>query len=177
MENKKSLRCILPALALALFSLNAASCNGQQKMPNTHNLNVSIGKHYDSSVSMSLYEFRRQNHCDQSKAVSIIKDGKISPCFSFVRFISKQDTREVIRLLNDSKTYGNGEPCFDTDYALLIIDNNTVVGYINISFRCHTLMAVPSIAAQEQYIKDGWTRGGVSSMGNNKLLSVLKLSE
>src|SRR5687767_10311631 len=91
---------------------------------------IKLAKHItvNESNNIKLYRFDPKNPCDQDKALSIIHEGKISSCFSYVKTINTYDTKKIITLLTSASMYGEAEaPCYDTDYALLIFNKSNVV--------------------------------------------------
>lgn len=95
------------------------------------------------------YHYKSIKDCDQSKKASIVHHNKISPCFNYLRSFEKDDAKKIIRLLNNRRTYGHpvDTTCFETHYALLILENNVVTGYVNISLSCNRIISGPGIPA------------------------------
>lgn len=125
--------------------------------------------------TIKLYRFDPKNNCSQSKAVSIIYEGKIADCFDYVKTIEYADALNIVKLLRTPSTYGNEDvACFDTDYALLLFDkSNVVYGYVNISLFCNKLMSNPSIPEREAWSQDGLRKVGFSKKGRENLLMLL----
>ncbi len=163
-------------IALLFFSLAAVSSVSGQGT-----IKISLRKQITGSASntIKLYKFNPQNNCNQSKAVSIIYEDKISPCFDYVKTIKTGEVKKITGLLRKSTTYGGEDvACFDTEYALLIFDkSNVVIGYVNISLSCNKLISNPIIPEREHYANQGLRKVGFSKKGRNTLLKLLGLSD
>lgn len=151
------------------------SCNSQNNKTAKNDPSViKIEDNFDSANSLLLYKYNPKNVCNQSKAVSVIKENKVSQCFDFVKNIDSSKTREILKILNDNSTYGNEDiSCFDTDYSLVVMKGKTIIGYINFSFNCNKLISNPEIEARTAKSKDGLRKVGFSDSGKNKLLKLL----
>jgi hypothetical protein len=129
--------------------------------------------------TIRLYKFNKDKQCDQSKAVTIIYENKVSKCFDYIKTIKTDDTKKIVSLLKTPTTYGGEDvACFDTDYALLIFNKqNVIIGYIDISLFCNKLISAPVIAEQEHYSKGGLRKVGFSKKGKAALLKLLKITD
>jgi hypothetical protein len=114
------------------------------------------------------YHYKNVKGCDSSKTASIIQNNKISPCFQYLRSFEKNDAKKIINLLNDRSTYEGAidKPCLETHYALLILNNNVVTGYVNMSLACNKIISDPAIPAAS---------GTLTPKGKDELLHMLKL--
>lgn len=114
------------------------------------------------------YYYKNAKGCDQSKKASIIQNNEISPCFQYLKSFEKDDAKKIINLLRDRNTYEGPieRPCSETHYALLILNNNVVTGYVNISLDCNKLFSNPAIPAAS---------GTLTPKGKHELLVMLKL--
>jgi hypothetical protein len=124
---------------------------------------------------VKLYKFNHQNPCNQSKAVSVVFEDKISTCFDYIKVLSTPDVKKVVQLLKSSKTYGGEDvSCFDTDYALIFFDkSNFVYAYVNISFSCNKLISKPAIPERDRLMDHGLRKIGFSENGRHNLLRLL----
>lgn len=167
------IKILISLLSLFFFQL----CNKQNvKITKTtkQNLPIAIGDDFKSATSLLLYKFNEKKMCDQSKAVSIIMDNKISQCFDLIKNINGLKTKEILNILHDKNTYGSEDAaCFDTDYSLVVMNGKTIIGYINISLRCNKLFSNPIIKEETSHSKNGLTKIGFSNYGRNKLLKLL----
>lgn len=95
------------------------------------------------------YHYKNVKGCDQSKNASIVQDNKISPCFNYLKTFEKEDAKKIIHFLNAPSTYGApvDAACFETHYALLVLDKDVVTGYVNISLSCNRIISSPVIPA------------------------------
>src|SRR5687767_2303950 len=116
------------AIVILLGFLNFNVASGQEKIKIEKQIDI------EKSKSIKLFRFNSKNSCDQSKAVSVIYENKISTCFDYVKEIKKDNIKKIIKLLRSSASYGNEDvACFDTEQALVIYDKaNVIIGYINI---------------------------------------------
>ena len=167
MKTKKLILLFNLLLFQACFSQNAKT----EKQESS----IKISDNFNSASSLLLYKFNPKNSCDQSKAVSIIKDNKISQCFDFVKTFNGTKVKEILNLLNNEDTYGNEDvACFDTDHALILYNvKNEVVGYINISESCNKLISNPEIKEMEFYSQGGLRKVGFSKKGKDKIKQIL----
>ena len=131
-----------------------------------------------SITTIKLYRFNSKNTCNQSKAVSIIFDNKISTCFDLVKTIKKENVKKIINCLRTKKTYGNGDvACFDTDYGLIMYNvKRIIVGYVNISLFCNKINAAPLIQEREYFVSNTLRKVGLSIVGRKKIMKLLGLS-
>jgi hypothetical protein len=139
---------------------------------------VNIAKYFSqmNAVSMRLFKFDRSNDCDQSKAVSILYENKVSKCFTYLEDFKVDKVDTITASLMDTATYGNVDmACFDTDYGMVFYDSReTIVGYINISFSCNKLIANPKISERDIFITESARKVGFSDKGRKKLLALLR---
>ena len=119
--------------------------------------------------TIKLYTYDYPNTCDPSKIVSVVRENKISPCFRYIKTFEKNEAKTITKMLRSSATYSRDTTaCFDTQYALLILNKaGVIIGYVDISLSCNKLHAVPA----------GWSQGrsGLSKEGKDSLLYKLEL--
>lgn len=152
------------------------SCKGQEKKAVNTKTDIQIENDFKSATSFALYKFNPNNPCNQSKAVSIIKENKISECFDFIKTIKGNDVKNIIALLHNTKSYGSEDlACFDTEYSLVAFTKNKIIGYINISFNCNKLISNPTIAERDSFVKNDIRNIGFSINGKKKLYKLLGL--
>jgi hypothetical protein len=136
---------------------------------------INIAKKLDISqiFKIELYRFNSKKECNQSKAISIIYDHRIAPCFDYIRSIKDKD--KFIKIITDHHTYGAEDvACFDTDYAVLLYGSKgDIVGYINISMSCNKLISNPEIKERTYYSQDGLRKVGFSKKGKIGIQKVL----
>ncbi|MOA06986.1 hypothetical protein D3C78_1266580 [compost metagenome] len=157
--------------------MSLISCNAQIKESNKPTVNIELRDSFKNADSLILFRFNAKNPCSQSKAVSIIKENKISECFDYVRTIQGGEVKNIINVLYDSDTYGGEEvACFDTDYSLIAVENDVIIGFINISFSCNKLISKPLIIERDKHINESLRKVGFSSSGKKLLLRLLKLA-
>jgi hypothetical protein len=174
MESNQFNRTILIVFIILAYAV--VLCKGQQGTHPASGTTIAINKTIKYPASLVLYKYDKQNPCDQSKGPVIIYNSRISSCFSFVRVISNTDSRQIIDLINSVHTYGGEDvSCFDSDYALLVMDKKNIAGYISISFSCNKLLSTPVIKARESYAKGELRKVGFSSSGRSQLLKLLKI--
>lgn len=160
-------------LLLALLIVYSCICHGQ--INKWEKLNINLTEKIKAADSIVLFKFNSDNLCDQSKAVSIIKNNEISKCFDYIKTIKGKAVSNFINLLHTKTTYGGGNvACFDTDYSVILIKNNSIIAYINISISCNKLFANPKIQEQESHYKnEGVGSIGFSTSGREQLLNSL----
>lgn len=114
------------------------------------------------------YHYQNVKGCDQSKTASIVQNNKVSPCFQYLRSFEKDNAKKIINLLRNRNTYENAveKPCLETHYALLILENNIVTGYVNINLACNRIISNPAIPAASR---------SLSAKGKDELLHALEL--
>jgi hypothetical protein len=124
---------------------------------------------------MKLYKYDEKNDCEQSKAVSVIYDNRISVCFDYVKRIEGKKVKDFINLVRNPKTYGAEDvACFDTDYSLILYNRkDEITGYINISNSCNKLISNPKIKEMEFYSRDGLRKVGFSKGIKEKIQQIL----
>lgn len=129
------------------------------------------------AASIQLFKFDTANFCDQSKAVSIIYDNKVSKCFTYLKSYRIGKVKKMIKLLRDKTTYGNDEvACFDTEYGIVFYNSNgSIIGYINISFSCNELISNPIIPEREHFITEKSRKVGFSLDGRGRIIRLLGL--
>jgi len=150
------------------------SCFSQNAKTEKQEFSIKINDNFNSASSLLLYKFNPNNFCDQSKAVSIIKNNRISQCFDFVKTFNGTKVKEILNLLNNEDTYGNEDvACFHTDYSLIVMNGKTIVGYVNFSFSCNKLISNPIIEKMTSKSKDGLSKIGFSKSSKNKLVTIL----
>jgi hypothetical protein len=169
-------------ILLALFTLiSFQSCISQnekkEKNLEKSKLIIDIKKEFTSAEYLLLYKFDSTNNCDQSKAVSIVKNNRISICFDYVKKIEDSNVKKILNLLHSKSTYGKEDaPCFDTDYALIAIKEENIIGYINISLSCNKLISNPIIEERIIETKEGLRKVGFSIQGKNDLKKFLGIN-
>ena len=152
------------------------SCKGQEKEALSTKSDIQIKDDFKSANSFTLYKYNPNNPCNQSKAVSILKENYISECFDFIKTISGDEVSSIIDLIHNTKSYGSQDlACFDTEYSLVALSNNKIIGYINISFSCNKLISNPPIAERDSFVKNDIRNIGFSINGKNKLYKLLGL--
>lgn len=136
----KILLCLL--FSLPVFGQNAPVIRLAKQIKATPSSVVKVYGYYD-------YHYKNTEGCDQSKNASIIQNNKISPCFTYISTFEKDDAKKIINFLNARSTYGAtvDTTCFETHHALLILEKNVVIGYVNISLTCDRIISNPAIPA------------------------------
>jgi hypothetical protein len=131
----------------------------------------------DSISYLKLYKFNENNLCDQSKAVSIIHNNKISVCFDYIKTLKGKRVNEFIETIKDHSTYGAEDvACFDTDYSAVFYNNkDMIIGFTNISFSCHKLNSTPKITEMKYYSENGLSKIGFSKDGEMNLKKALEI--
>jgi hypothetical protein len=140
-------------------------------------LNISTNISSNNIKSINLYKYNQLNICDQSKAVSIIYNQKLSHCFDYVKTIEGKEVVDFIKIIKNPTTYGAEDvACFDTDYSVTLLNKeNQIAGYLNISFSCNKLISNPVIKERKFHSRDGLTKVGFSKKGRRKIKNILKL--
>jgi hypothetical protein len=163
-------------IIVLFYWISLISCNAQELKTNNHVIDIRIEENIKSATSLILYKFNPKNPCSQSKAVSIIKEDKISECFDYVTTFNGNEVKDILYILYDTNTYGAEDvACFDTEYSLLAINDNKVIGFINISFRCNKLISTPAIKERDSHLNGNLRNVGFSKNGKENLYQLLKL--
>ncbi|MGR3854037.1 hypothetical protein [Chryseobacterium indologenes] len=149
----------------------------QEGKTSSNSIFINIGKEISiiDTDYMKLYKYDETNECEQSKAVSVIYDNRISVCFDYVRRIEGEKVKDFINLVRNPKTYGAEDvACFDTDYSLILYNSkDEITGYINISNSCNKLISNPKIKEMEFYSRDGLRKVGFSKGIKEKIQQIL----
>lgn len=160
------------AAVLALFTFEF--CENQDTKTVSYGPQVILKDKFDTCCTLRLYKYNPTNDCNQSKAISIVKDNKITPCFDYIRDFNDSEKELFISLIQNPDTYGNEDvACFDTEYSVLAIDSATIVGFVNISISCNKLISIPEIPARTAHAEDGLRKVGFTRIGRSKLLKML----
>ena len=163
---------ILTITVLTLFIFD--SCHSQDSKTVSHGLQVILKDKFDTCCTLRLYKYNPTNNCNQSKAISIVKDNKITPCFDYIRDFNDSEKVLFISLIQNPDTYGNEDvACFHIEYSVLAMDSATIVGFINISISCNKLISNPEIPARTAHSEDGLRKVGFTRIGRSKLLKLL----
>lgn len=140
---------------------------------------IKLAKDYSQmkAASMRLFKFDTANICDQSKAVSVVYNNKVSKCFTHLKSFKVDKVKRFIKSLRDKATYGNDDvACFDTDYGVVFYNSyGSIVGYVNISFSCNKLISNPIIPEREYFITEKSRKVGFSIVGRKKIIKLLGL--
>ncbi len=158
-----------------LTAANYLSATAQPSLKQQLDKELVFGEGY----TMKLYKLNTGNLCEQEKAVAIMYNGRLSSCFDYVRSISPDTARKIIKLIRTPATYGGGYPfCFNTDYALLITNaKNEVCSYVSVSFNCNQLIPYPRVKEQEVLSKGELHLFGFSKKGYTRLARLLLLEK
>ncbi|WP_426792352.1 hypothetical protein [Sphingobacterium sp. WOUb80] len=136
---------------------------------------INIAKKIDINqiIKIELYRFNSKRSCNQSKAISIIYNNRIAPCFNYIRTIKDKD--KFLKIITDHHTYGAEDvACFDTDYSVLLYGSKgDIMGYINISMSCNKLTSNPEIKERTYYSRDGLRKVGFSKRGKISIQKIL----
>lgn len=177
MKFKVLITCFISILFYSCISQNTKNekLESSPSINEKDTLKVNLSDNFNSVSSILLYKFNSNNKCDQSKAVSIIKDNKISKCLDYIKTFDFSRSKNILDLLQNKNTYGNEDvACFDTDYSLVIVNGKTITGYINISFNCNKLISNPIIKERLSQSNNGLRKVGFSNLGKTKLLELLE---
>jgi hypothetical protein len=148
---------------------------GQEKLKLNINNELSIKDiHY-----IRLFKYDINNYCNQSRAIKIIHNDSISPCFDFVKKIDATTSKNIFSLLNKKSTYGNENmACFDTDYAMIVYDkSDAIIGTVQLSLDCNKVMIKPCTEALNYYDNLKFSPIGLSIYSRKKLLSLCKIKD
>lgn len=159
-------------LILCVLIVFYSNINAQQQK-------IKLAKYFSQmkAASMRLFKFDTANFCDQSKAVSVVYDNKVSQCFTYLKSFKIDKVKRLIKSLSDKTTYGNGDvACFDTEYGIVFYNSyGSIVGYVNISLSCNKLMSNPIIPEREYFITDKSRKVGFSLIGREKIIKLFGL--
>lgn len=175
-------------LTLLIFSVTLFQCQKKEQdnisskkeiIKKRDNITINIGKDITATDTdyMKLYKYNEQNDCDQSKGVSVVYNGQLSPCFDYINTIKGKDMISFLTTIKNPKTYGAEDvACFDTNYSLILYNKkNEVIGYVNISNNCNKLTSNPKIKERELYSQDGLRKIGFSEEGKEKINHILEM--
>lgn len=147
---------------------------------NAQQQKVKLAKNFTQmkAASMQLFKFDTANFCDQSKAVSVVYNNKVSKCFTYLKNFKIDKVKRFIKSLRDKTTYGNEDvACFDTEYGIVFYNSyGNIIGYINISFSCNKLISNPIIPEREHFVTKKSRKVGFSLVGRGKIIKLLGLS-
>ncbi|MGE8421897.1 MULTISPECIES: hypothetical protein [Sphingobacterium] len=164
-------------MLLLMFYFTGVKCQlkDEKKAVDDNYPVINIAKKLDINqvIKIELYRFNPKKKSNQSKAISIVYNNRIAPCFDYIRTIKDKD--KFIKIITDHHTYGSEDiACFDTGYSVLLYGNkDDIVGYINISMSCNKLISNPEIKERTYYSRDGLRKVGFSKKGKISIQKIL----
>lgn len=122
---------------------------------------------------------RLPSNCYDTKDISIIVAGKVSPCFKLLKTLDKPKTRKLISILTSKSCYKKYPyDAFTTDYSIILFNNKkAIIGSINFSFICSNLYSDIALKQKEALSPKNPNEVGLSEYGKKEILKTIGITK
>lgn len=116
----------------------------------------------------------------KSNKMEVVNDGKLNDCFKLSKILSKNDVGELIKIIDDTATYGMPPlSCSTKEIGAIFYNKGKITGFITFSFECDNLKSSFIIPANEKYKINAGEEGYYiyscfSNSGKRKLVEYFK---